>query len=108
MIYNMQNDNEYSEPSEVYSIISTNFELASGNVLSFDEIHRVLTERIHELLEKNVEKLIFILYRIDVGQKRTDEIFNNPSKEEIASLLATAVIERQLEKVKTRRKYSSK
>ncbi|HMQ79131.1 MAG TPA: hypothetical protein PKE39_01620 [Ignavibacteria bacterium] len=104
----MQNENEYSEPSEVYSIISTNFELASGNVLSFEEIHRVLTERIHELLEKNVEKLIFILYRIDVGQKRTDEIFNNPSKEEIASLLATAVIERQLEKVKTRRKYSSK
>ncbi len=104
----MQSDNEYSEPREVYSIISSNFDLAAGNVLSFEEIHRVLTERIHELLEKNVEKLIFILYRIDVGQKRTDEIFNNPSKEEIASLLATAVIERQLEKVKTRRKYSSK
>jgi len=107
-MYNMQNDYEYSEPREVFSIISTNFELASGDVLSFEEIHRILTERIHELLEKNVEKLIFILYRIDVGQKKTDEIFNNPSKEEIASLLATAVIERQLEKVKTRRKYSRK
>lgn len=104
----MQSDNEFNEPREVYSIISSNFDLAAGNVLSFEEIHRVLTERIHELLEKNVEKLIFILYRIDVGQKRTDEIFNNPSKEEIASLLATAVIERQLEKVKTRRKYSNK
>jgi len=107
-MYNMQNDYEYSEPREVFSIISTNFELASGDVLSFEEIHRILTERIHELLEKNVEKLIFILYRIDVGQKKTDEIFNNPSKEEIASLLASAVIERQLEKVKTRKKYSSK
>jgi hypothetical protein len=104
----MQSDNEFSEPREVYSIISANFELAPGKVLTFEEIHRILTERIHELLEKNVEKLIFILYRIDVGQKKTDEIFNNPSKEEIASLLATAVIERQLEKVKTRRKYSSK
>jgi hypothetical protein len=94
----MQNDNEYSEPREVYSIISTNFELAAGNILSFEEIHRILTERIHELLEKNVEKLIFILYRIDVGQKKTDEIFNNPSKEEIASLLASAVIDRQLKR----------
>ncbi len=104
----MHSDNEYSEPREVYSIISSNFDLASGNIVSFEEIHRVLTERIHELLEKNLEKLIFILYRIDVGQKKTDEIFNNPSKEEIASLLATAVIDRQLEKVKTRRKYSGK
>lgn len=104
----MHSDNEYSEPREVYSIISSNFDLASGNIVSIEEIHRVLTERIHELLEKNLEKLISILYRIDVGQKKTDEIFNNPSKEEIASLLATAVIDRQLEKVKTRRKYSGK
>lgn len=104
----MQSDKEYNDQQEVYSIISANFDLAPGNMLSFEQIHRILTIRIHELLEKNVEKLVFILYRIDVGQKRTDEIFNNPSKEEIASLLATAVIERQLEKVKTRRKYSSK
>ncbi len=96
-----------TETQEVYNIISGNFELQKSSVLTLEEIHIILTETISELLDKNVERLVSILYRIDVGQKRTDEIFNNPSKDEIASLIADAVIERQLQKVKTRRKYSN-
>lgn len=96
-----------TETQEVYNIISGSFELQNSNVLTLEEIHFILTARIRELLDKNVERLVSILYRIDVGQKKTDEIFNNPSKDEIAALVADAVIERQLQKVKTRRKYSS-
>lgn len=93
---------------QVYEIISGNFELEKVNDITIEEIQRILTERIREMLDKNIEKLILILYRIDVSQKKADEIFNNPSKDEIASFLAKAVIERQLEKVRTRRKYSGK
>ncbi len=97
------------KPSEVYSIISANFELEGRQEISLDEIQQILTARIRELLDKNVERLVSILYRIDVGQKKTDDIFNNPSpsKDDIAALLAEAVIERQLQKVLSRKKYSS-
>jgi len=93
---------------QVYEIISGNFELEKVNEITIEEIQRILTERIREMLDKNVEKLILILYRIDVSQKKTDEIFKSPFKDEIAENLASAVIERQLEKIETRKKYSSK
>jgi len=93
---------------QVYEIISGNFELEKVNEITIEEIQRILTERIREMLDKNVEKLILILYRIDVNQKKTDGIFKSPFKDEIAENLAAAVIERQLEKIETRKKYSSK
>lgn len=95
------------DSQEVFDIVSGNFELQNPDVMSFEELHFILSQRIGELLEKNVEKLIHILYRIDVNQRKTDEIFNNPSKEEIIFLLTDAVIERQMQKVQSRRKYRS-
>jgi hypothetical protein len=96
-----------NEPQEVFDIVSGNFELQKKNVISLEDLHYILSQRIRELLDKNVEKLVFILYRIDVGQIRIDDIFNNPSKDEIAVLIADAVIERQLQKIHTRKKYKS-
>ena len=97
-----------SESQEVFDIVAGNFELEKCDIISNAELHFILTQRIRELLDKNVEKLIHILYRIDVNQKKTDSIFNNPFKDEIAEQLASAVIERQLQKIETRNKFKSK
>ena len=91
--------------NQVYDIISGSFELEKVNEITLEQIQKVLTARIREMLDKNVEKLLHILYRIDVNQKKTDKIFNSPFKDEIAENLAAAVIERQLEKIETRKKY---
>ncbi len=97
-----------SEPQEVFNIVSVNFELQKREIISLEDLHYILSERIRELLDKNIEKLVYVLYRIDVGQKKTDDIFNNPSKDEISALLADAVIERQLQKVHTRNMFRNK
>lgn len=94
--------------AQVYDIISGSFELEKVNEITIEQIQKVLTARIREMLDKNLEKLLHILYRIDVSQKKTDKIFNSPFKDEIAENLAAAVIERQLEKIETRKKYSRK
>ena len=91
--------------NQVYDIISGSFELEKVNEITLEQIQKVLTSRIRDMLDKNVEKLLHILYRIDVNQKKTDKIFNSPFKDEIAENLAAAVIERQLEKIETRKKY---
>ncbi len=96
-----------SEPQEVFDIVSANFELQNREVISLEDLHLILSKRIRELLDNNIEKLLYILYRIDVSQKKTDDLFNNPSKDEIAFLIADAVINRQLQKVQTRKKYKS-
>ncbi|MBZ0202563.1 MAG: hypothetical protein IT281_02050 [Ignavibacteria bacterium] len=96
-----------NETQQVYEIISGNFELESRDILTLEDVKKVLADRIFYLLENNVEHLVQIIYRIDLNQEKVDNIFANESKEDIASLLSDAIIERQLMKVQTRMKYKS-
>lgn len=92
---------------EVFEIVSGNFDIIPHNVLSMNQVRDLLAERVREMLDKNIEKLVSTLYRIDVSQRVTDEIFNLSSKDDIALLIADAVIQRQLKKIETRRKYKN-
>jgi hypothetical protein len=93
--------------SELYSALRGNFELKKADSISLDEIKKQVESVIRELLDKNLEKLMSILYIIDVSQKTTDEIFKIESKDDIVPLLADAVIKRQLQKLQTRMKYKN-
>lgn len=97
----MKNENE------LYDALSTSFELAPIEEISLAEIRQNVTNVIRELLDKNMEKLMSILYRIDVNQSRTDEIMSSSNKDDVASQLAEEIIMRQLQKIETRNKYKS-
>lgn len=94
-------------PGELLPVISSNFEIVGNKDISMDELKMMLASRIREMLDTNLEKLVSILYRIDVGQRLTDEIFSENNKEDIAPQLAEAIIKRQIQKIQTRKKYSS-
>ena len=70
------------------------------------ELHSYLTSAIKELLDKDFNKLLNALYRIDVSEQKVSEAINMEAPENIASSLANLVIDRELQKVITRRKYS--
>ena len=72
-----------------------------------DELHRYLSLAIRELLDTGFNKLLNALYRIDVSEKKVTEAIHLEAPDEIASKLATLVIERELQKVYTRQKYSN-
>ncbi len=96
-----------NESQQVFNIIKRNFELEEADIAALSDIKSILVIRIREMLDKNVEKLLSIVYRIDISQKKIDAIFDNLSKDDIASEIADAVIERQLMKVQTRKLYKS-
>lgn len=100
-------NNMENEAQEVFNIISRNFELQKETVLTLNDVKYILTLKIRELLDKNVERLLSIIYRIDINQKKIDRIFENDSKDIIAMQIADAVIERQLMKVQTRNLYKT-
>ena len=92
--------------AETSAVISKDFEITKPD--SIDELRKLLAARIDELLTNNMERLLSILYRIDVSQKKLDEIFLNTSREELPLQLAGAIIERQLKKTETRNYYKNK
>ena len=67
-----------------------------------------LTKQLHFLLEKDTATLWNGLYRIDVTESKVKEIFIDvPDSNDIAQKLCTLIIERLIQKMHMRRKYSS-
>ena len=70
----------------------------------FRAIRQLLIRRIEELLRHDIEKLKWILYRIDVNEKKLYETLQN-SEADAATIMADLIIERQIEKAESRKKF---
>lgn len=101
-------ETQIEKNSEIYEVIQGDFSLPATGEISLDEIRRMLVYEIGILLDKNPEKLFSILYRIDIPQRVTDEIFAVNNKEDIPPLLSEAIIQRQIQKINTRKLYKNK
>lgn len=73
---------------------------------NYKELERELAEYLNNLLVRDYNKLITILYRIDISQeKAVAALAEYAEKESPGETLARLIIDRQLEKLITRRKY---
>lgn len=74
---------------------------------TLDDLKKTLSEKIVYLMLNEMEKLLSILYRIDINEKKVKAVFagNNPS--EIAPALAVLIIEREIEKARSRLEHKN-
>lgn len=89
--------------------ISSAFDLAEVDEVlpeaRLEHLRRLLVERIVELLNRNPEKLMSILYRIDVSELRVNEIMKKSFPTEVPLHLADLIIDRQLAKARSRAEH---
>jgi hypothetical protein len=64
----------------------------------FEELKRRLAIPIQKLIERDMERLFHILYRLDVAPQKVDECFNLAIPKEIALALADAILKREWQK----------
>ncbi|MES2619907.1 MAG: hypothetical protein V4615_03570 [Bacteroidota bacterium] len=77
---------------------------SNNNDEKFRAIRQLLIQRIEELLHRDIEKLKWILYRIDISEKKLFETLQN-SDADAATVMADLIIERQIEKAESRKKF---
>lgn len=75
--------------------------IASG-LADRNAIRQKLAILIAHLMENNFEKLCQAMYRLDVSETRFDRVMNETPLHDIPYSVADLVIERELQKVKTR------
>jgi hypothetical protein len=78
--------------------------LAAGGT-TLEQLRQFLVERIIHLLNTNPERLMSILYRVDVNEQRVNEIFRTHLPPDMPEAIADLMIERQLAKAESRAKY---
>ncbi|MFI5155071.1 MAG: hypothetical protein ACHQEM_02745 [Chitinophagales bacterium] len=66
-----------------------------------------LSEYINHLIDKDFGKLLVILYRIDVSELKLRQVLEENAGEHASDLIARLILNRQLEKIKTREKFKS-
>ncbi len=62
----------------------------------------LLSNRINDLILHDFNKLVMLLYRIDVSEKKLTALLKENNATDAADIIATLVIERQEEKIKSR------
>lgn len=88
-----------------YELISPD-EIVSLEEHSYDELHEKLAKHLDYLLTNDFDGLISILYRIDISQEKAmAALAENAEIASTGETLARLIIDRQLQKIETRRKY---
>jgi hypothetical protein len=93
------------ENAELIKEINKNLAILLSNEISLDELHIRLSEFLNELIQKDFQKLIRLLYRIDISEAKLKQLLQQPSNEDASKIIAELIIERQIQKIKSRQLY---
>lgn len=74
---------------------------------SLQELKELLAKHVNHLLQTNFEQLVNLLYRIDVSEKNLKELLAQNPKQDAGDIIAVLMIERQLQKIKTRQQFKT-
>jgi len=69
------------------------------------KLYAELVEHINHMLQHDFDRLLGILYRIDVSETRLRYLLQSEPDTDAATLIANLIIERQWQKIKTRREF---
>lgn len=80
--------------------------------ISVDSPAEVLKEKliefINNLIQNDFQKLIAILYKVDVSESKLKLLLREGVGEDAADIIATLIIEREMQKIETRKKFARK
>jgi hypothetical protein len=96
---------------ELKSVIVRDLQLVKEEeMLASENIEMLRDKLIHViklLLHTDYQRLLNAMYRLDINEKLFREAFSGMHSPSVAARLADLVIEREKEKIETRKKYKS-
>ena len=73
---------------------------------AFSEWRRQLVAELNRLIQTDFNRLISGLYRLDVSEAKLKYLLQNNPAENAGAIIADLIIERQVQKIKSRREFS--
>ncbi|MGD8780509.1 MAG: hypothetical protein PVH88_16270 [Ignavibacteria bacterium] len=72
---------------------------------SYDSLKEYLTQKVAELMDKDFERFLNNLYRIDVDENKVKGVMGDKNVLSIPEKITELIIERQIERIKYQRMY---
>ena len=92
-----------SQVNSIVAGINNSLGLELRESISMDELRNLLSGHIHQLINNNFNKLVSILYRIDVSEVKLRQLLQDSPAEDADKIIAELIIDRQLQKITSRK-----
>jgi hypothetical protein len=76
--------------------------------ISFEEIKENLAAHINHLINNDFQQLVMLLYKVDVNESKLRSVLIENKNDDAGNIISQLIIERQLQKIKTRKEFSQK
>jgi hypothetical protein len=96
------------ENSALILALKKELQIDLAEKISIEEIKEKLAGYINHLINHDFQQLVMLLYRIDVNEAKLRILLKENQKEDAGNMIAHLIIERQLQKIKSRREFSQK
>lgn len=91
--------------SRDFSTSRTKIELIEDYTKDIEALKNHLSQKVAEMMEKDFDRFLNNMYRIDVSEVKVRKILNESPFGTIPEKLAELIIERQMQRIKTQRLY---
>ncbi|MBS1933428.1 MAG: hypothetical protein JST96_05460 [Bacteroidetes bacterium] len=93
---------------ELILVLRKDMQLELADNISLEEIKEQLAGYVNDLISNDFEKLVSLLYRVDVSEKKLKKMLNENKNTDAGKIIAELIIERQAQKIKTRNEYKKR
>jgi len=90
---------------DLIPILRQSMEIDLPENISFDLLKEQLSSHINFLIQSDFQKLVSILYRVDVSESKLKHLLKENTGYDAANIIADLIIERQLQKIKSRQEH---
>ena len=93
---------------ELIRQLNPEFSLSLPEDITLQQLQNELACYINQLISENFEKLVNLLYRLDVSEHKLKKLLLDGTTEEAGQIIAALIIERQIQKERSRREYNQR
>lgn len=93
---------------ELIQIINKQVDIDLSEDISKNELQQKFTVFINKLIVNDFQRLITILYRVDVDELKLKRLLKENAGNNAGEIIANLIIEREIQKIETRKQFGSK
>ena len=93
---------------ELIQIINKQIDTDFAEGILMQALQEKLIVFINDLIQNNFQRLVAILYKVDVDENKLKRILKEDVGKDAADIIARLIIEREIQKIETRKQFGSK
>lgn len=93
------------EQPTLIKAINSSMDIQLPEDTTFSKLRYLLQQNVKQLIENDFQKLVDVLYRVDVNEGKLKFLLQENVGEDTPVIIADLIIERQMEKIRTRAAY---